>query len=245
MEKVKEEWKQSYEHETAIGFSFPNVGRDMQNFFERDSYVLEAGCGRGHICFGLERIKVNSLGIDIIPDVVKSAHLSAKTKNSNVQFIVGDVTHLPLKAASFDGLVSLGVIEHFRSTSEALQALKETHRILKNNGKAFFSVPNLFVPFRNSLLLFFSKGRWGMYHHVYTVNDLTRMVELSGFSSSHVDVVDLWLPIFFVIDGLLKIVRLSEETRHNIYTVFKKLPQFRVLKLFSGHIVLMLHKNGL
>jgi len=246
MEKVKEEWKKNYEYEKAISFNFPTVNKYIQNFFKQDSFVLEAGCGRGDVCFGIEKNKkVKVVGIDIVPDVVRAAHLSAKTKSSKVQFIVGDVTHLPLKRESFDGLISLGVIEHFRSTSEALQAIKETYRILKNNGKAFFTVPNLFVPFRNSLILFFSRGRWGMYHNFYTVNDLSRIAELSDFSSYHVDVVDLWLPFFFVIDGLLKILRLSTQLRCNMYDFFIKLPQFHVLKLFLGHIVLTAHKNRL
>ena len=124
--------EKNYEYEKAISFNFPTLNKYIQNFFKQDSFVLEAGCGRGDICFGIEKNKkVNVVGVDIVPDVVRAAHLSAKTKSSKVQFIVGDVTHLPLKRESFDGLISLGVIEPFCSTSEALQAIKETYRILK------------------------------------------------------------------------------------------------------------------
>lgn len=96
-----------------------------------------------------------------MPNIVKRAHLYAKTKGSEVQFIIGDVTHLPLRNESFDGAISHGVVEHFRFADEAFQAFREWHRILKDDGKALFTVPNLFVPLQNKFVLFFQEESGG------------------------------------------------------------------------------------
>lgn len=239
MKKVREEWVEAYKSSGYLApYAFPSIRNALLNFFKRGSLVLEAGCGNGSVCFCLEERGVSSIGIDIAPNIVRRAHLSAKTRDSEVQFIIGDVTHLPLRNASVDGVVSLGVIEHFRLTDEAFQAFRESNRVLRNDGKAFFTVPNIFVPLRNRFILFFSRGMWGMYHKSYTVNGLTRLARLSGFTSLHADVVDLWLPIFFVIDGLIKILRVDEKVRLKTYHCMTKLPRIPFTKIILGHILL-------
>lgn len=204
---------------------------------------MEAGCGSGGVCFRLEDLGVKSLGIDIVPNIVKDAYLFAKTISSEAQFIIGDITCLPLRSKSLDGVISLGVVEHFRLTDETFQAFKETYRVLKDNGKALFTVPNLFVSVRNKFLLFFSKGHVGMYHRFYTVRHLTRLAKSSGFSSYHADVVDLWLPVFFVIDGLLKTLGIDKKMRRKIYHYFMKLPHIHILEALLGHILLTVSKR--
>jgi SAM-dependent methyltransferase len=176
------------------------------------------------------------VGLDIVPNIIKRAHRFSKTKGSEAQFVIGDVTHLPFRNRSLDGVVSLGVIEHFRLLDEAFQALRESHRVLKNGGKAFFSVPNVFVPLRNRFVLFFSRGTWGMYHSVYTVDALTEMIRLSGFASIHVDVVDLWLPIFFLINGLLKNLGVDSRVRLKVGFYLTRLPHISFLEMFLGYI---------
>jgi predicted SAM-dependent methyltransferase len=62
-----------------------------------------------------------------------------------VAYLLGD--------ESIDGYISLGVLEHFRSTVEVIKAFKECRRVLKRGGRALITISNIFVPLRNRLLL--------------------------------------------------------------------------------------------
>lgn len=243
MKEVKEEWVKVYKN-SEEGFDFPFERKTLlEIFFESGSFVLEAGCGDGNVCFELEKREIRSLGIDITPNVVKQAHLFCKAKGYSVEFIIGDVTHLPLRNGSFDGVVSLGVIEHFRSTNQAFHAFLESHRVLRKDGKIFVTVPNVFVPLRNKLILFLSRGKLGLYHKFYTINILTKLLRSSGFVQLTYDVIDLWLPIFSVIDGLMKNLNIHKQVRRKTYYFFAMLPRVPFLKIFLGHVLLAARKN--
>lgn len=75
---------------------------------------------------------------------------------------------MPLRDESINGYISLGVVEHFRSTVEVIKAFKECRGVLKKGSRALITIPNILVPFRNRLLLYISRGRIGMFHKAYT-----------------------------------------------------------------------------
>jgi SAM-dependent methyltransferase len=63
---------------------------------------------------------------------------------------VGDVRELPFCDASFDAIYSMGTIEHFDETEQAVQ---EMARVLKPGGRAIVGVPNRYDPFLRPLLV--------------------------------------------------------------------------------------------
>jgi ubiquinone/menaquinone biosynthesis C-methylase UbiE len=183
MEKVRKDWASAYkkakidlEREIRdIDIFDCNVAKFLLEFFKAGHLVLEAGCGTGRICFWLNKKGVSCIGIDIVPEIVKKAAFYAKEKGLPTEFIVADVCNLPLIDGSIDGYISLGVVEHFRSTVEVIKAFKECRRVLKKGGKALITIPNIFVPLRNKLLLYVSRGRMGMFHEAYTKRAFHRM----------------------------------------------------------------------
>lgn len=137
----------------------------------KGEYVLEAGCGAGAMMKVFAKAGGSIFGIDISPEMLKYA----KDKGAVVS---GDIRSLPYKNSSFDYVVSLGVIEHFRE-SEA--AFKECIRVLKKGGRLFINVPN-----RHS---FYFPLRWiaqkfGLYSLEYsrhfTLNELKDMGSENG-----------------------------------------------------------------
>jgi ubiquinone/menaquinone biosynthesis C-methylase UbiE len=249
MEKVRKDWASAYkkakidlEREIRdIDIFDCNVAKFLLEFFKAGHLVLEAGCGTGRFCFWLNKKGVSCVGVDIVPRIVKKAAFYAKARGLPTQFIVADVCNLPLRDESIDGYISLGVVEHFRSTVEVIEAFKECRRVLKKGGKALITIPNIFVPLRNKLLLYISRGRMGMFHEAYTKRAFHQLGRIIG-SSVKVEVFDLWLPVYNILDGVLKMLRINEKTRRRIRVAFTRLPQPSPLTHFLGYIYLIANK---
>lgn len=99
---------------------------------EKEEYVLEAGCGAGGMMKVFAASGGEVFGVDISLEMLKHAKKRGKVA-------LGDVRFLPFKDASFDYVSSLGVIEHFKESKEALC---ECVRVLKKRGRLFINVPN-------------------------------------------------------------------------------------------------------
>jgi ubiquinone/menaquinone biosynthesis C-methylase UbiE len=204
--------------------------------------VLEAGCGTGRFCFWLNKKGIDCIGIDIVPEIVKKAVFYAKDKGLPSYFVVADVCNLPLRDESIDGYLSLGVVEHFRSTVEVIKAFKECRRVLKKGGIALITIPNIFVPLRNRLLLYISRGKIGIIHKAYTKTTFQRLGCVIS-SDVKVEVINLWLPIYNILDGILKRLGIDEKIRRRIKFAFIRLPQKpSLLKSFLGYICIIAMK---
>ena len=109
----------------------------------REHFILEAGCGTGRVVFELSRPTTSPFIIGI--DFSSTACIRAKKQSKkyghafNTEFVIGDIRSLPFKASTFDFVLSLGVIEHFKNPNLLLAEMK---RVLKNQGKLFLETPN-------------------------------------------------------------------------------------------------------
>jgi len=147
----------------------------------RKHSILEAGCGAGRVVFKLSHHATSSFIIGI--DFSSTACIHAKEQSKkysytfNTDFVIGDIRSLPFKASSFDFVLSLGVIEHFKNPNLLLAEMK---RVLKNQGKLFLETPNRKMfklsPFR-------IKERIKLYghHDFYTPLELANLVRKIGF----------------------------------------------------------------
>ena len=107
---------------------WPQVA-EFLNSLEKDSYVLDIGCGNGKYLSVNENLKM--FGTDRSGNLLSIA----KEKNINSQFFVADSLKLPIKTESFDAAISIAVIHHFSNELLRMQALKEMFRIVKKGGK--------------------------------------------------------------------------------------------------------------
>lgn len=103
----------------------------------RDGLVVEAGCGLARYVRYLADRGFDVEGVEANPDAVRAVHAAAP----DLSVIEGDILHLPYADGALAGMISLGVIEHFRNGLEP--ALKEALRVLRPGGVLVISVPSL------------------------------------------------------------------------------------------------------
>jgi SAM-dependent methyltransferase len=118
-------------------------------------------------------------GIDISPPIARAAR--AELGADVLDAIVADVRRLPFADASFDGIYSMGTVEHFDETEAALA---EIRRVLKPGGRAIVGVPNRHDPFLRPLLvaLLNAFGWYGYgFEKSYSRRRLREMLEGAGF----------------------------------------------------------------
>lgn len=127
-------WKKRISLESIkLGDRF--VTSQTLNSLQKGSKVLDAGCGLGQTVWGLSQAGFNAYGIDYAISTVDLVNNLAPDLNISV----GDVFDLPFESNTFDGVWSLGVIEHFPSGYAKI--VQEMWRVLKPGGKAFVTVP--------------------------------------------------------------------------------------------------------
>lgn len=100
-----------------------------------DSRVLDVGCGVGDVVRMLSDRGLRSTGVDV------SVHslTIARRASSKGEYLSASVDRLPFQDETFDGLVSIEVLEHLPDDAAAFI---EMARVLKPNGILVASVPN-------------------------------------------------------------------------------------------------------
>lgn len=119
-------------------------------------------------------------GIDISEPTARQAREAFPA--GALQAAVGDVRAIPFANDSFDAIYSMGTIEHFAETQ---QAIEEMARVLKPGGRAIIGVPNRHDPFLRPL--FATVLQWmGLYAYglekSYSRRTLRTMVEQAGLT---------------------------------------------------------------
>ena len=112
--------------------------RQMQKYLPPGSKILDWGAGFGQMTLILRR-----LGYDVVPyDVVARQHNLFSA--AGTQLSVGQGTRIPFPDASFDAVLSCGVLEH---VEDFAGSVAEVHRVLKPRGYFFvFHLPYVGSP---------------------------------------------------------------------------------------------------
>lgn len=97
--------------------------------------ALEIGYGAGNFLYELKIIHStwNIFGTDFKPQNI------SKLKKNGINVFSSNLTKISIKSNSIDIVYGWMILEHIHNIN---QALLEIHRILKKNGKFYFSVPN-------------------------------------------------------------------------------------------------------
>jgi len=97
----------------------------------RGARVLDLACGTGDLVFGAVERGAEATGLDITPRMVQIAQAKPTMHPTKMQWVVGDMTALPVKSASFD-LVTTGY--GLRNVPDLPTAISEIRRALKPGG---------------------------------------------------------------------------------------------------------------
>lgn len=100
--------------------------------------ILDVGCGLGMMMEYFASRGNDVVGIDIVPQAVRA------NMSRGLHVVEADARAIPFKTDSFDMVYSLGVIEHFEETQQALQ---EQVRTCKPGGIVVAVVPYLITPY--------------------------------------------------------------------------------------------------
>jgi SAM-dependent methyltransferase len=118
-------------------------------------------------------------GVDLSPPIVRDA--IRELGRGVLHAAVSDVRALPYADEAFDLVYSMGTVEHFDETT---QALAEIRRVLKRGGRAIIGVPNRHDPFLRPLLVaaLYRLGWYGYgFEKSYSRRRLRQMLVEAGF----------------------------------------------------------------
>lgn len=111
---------------------------------KKGDHILDAGCGWGYylkLVSSLSTHNFKLVGIDNHKQSIDKARVAVK--NKNLKLLVGDITHMPFKANTFDKVILSEVAEHLENDEAAF---KEIYRVLKPGGFLLITVPNANYP---------------------------------------------------------------------------------------------------
>lgn len=127
-------WQKSLTHaDIARGDRF--VTEQTASVLPVGARVMDAGCGIGATVYGLTRAGYDAYGVDYAETTIATA----RGLFPELKLQVADVRFIPFPDGSFDGIWSLGVIEHFIDDYEPV--IEEARRVLRTGGYLFLTVP--------------------------------------------------------------------------------------------------------
>lgn len=94
---------------------------------DKNSHLLDLGCGTGNYTAELQKAARSVIGIDISKGMIEQA----KAKFPHLQFLCCDVTHLPFDSETFDGAFAIQVLHHVKDKETFL---REAYRVLHKGG---------------------------------------------------------------------------------------------------------------
>jgi|SRR3989344_1455491 len=109
----------------------------INKYFPKKTKILESGCGLGRYVRYMQDGGWDMTGLEIDAGAVKVV----KKYWPDLKIIEGDAANSPFKNNTFDGIISLGVIEHW--TEGPMPPLDEMYRTLKPGGIALITAPCL------------------------------------------------------------------------------------------------------
>lgn len=137
-----DKWDGMYERETEnLEDEFFRLRRDfavdyVTRRYDTSAAICDLGCGAGPTISGLLKRGYDTVGLDYSSDMLEKA---AKRIGGRRPLVRCDIQATPLRDASFDCALCLGVIsyvEHYETV------IKEIHRILKPGGTAVVAYRN-------------------------------------------------------------------------------------------------------
>jgi len=107
----------------------------LLRYLPRTGLILDAGCGTAKWPIYLRRAGYRCVGVEISPD----AWRMAREMDAGLPLVGADTRRMPLRTASVDAVLSLGVVEHDEAGPG--ENLCELRRVLKPGGLLVLAVP--------------------------------------------------------------------------------------------------------
>lgn len=121
-----------YNDSTLKAFSIHDRNQidEFAKLLVKNATVLDVGCGAGRDTNFLHKKGFDVTGLDLSTGLIKIA----RNSYPKLDFILGNMTSLPFKDNSFDGVWSHASLLHLESIEDVKNALSEFKRVLTNKG---------------------------------------------------------------------------------------------------------------
>lgn len=105
----------------------------FEKYFDRDSHILEVGCGTGRVSFGLMSLGYHHMvGLDLSEQMLAEAQRFNDENHFNLSLILGDATALPFEDSIFDGAIfAFNGLMQIPGKENRVKALCEINRVIK------------------------------------------------------------------------------------------------------------------
>jgi 2-polyprenyl-3-methyl-5-hydroxy-6-metoxy-1,4-benzoquinol methylase len=204
---------------------------DMLNIKPGD-HILDIGCGSGVACLVLGEHHRNAFftGVDPSPKAIEFANNNCK--RSNNKFINAFLPEPEALNYPVTKILLLEVIEHMPA-NEAEHLLSSLFSLLENNGSLIISTPNRkslwpIIEFTLDLFRLVPKLSGEQHFHIYTQNELLRLVEKVGFTLQESRTINFLSPFAALISKKLAANIHKKEVRFK-----SKLGSVMLLKLIK------------
>lgn len=154
----------------------------LRNFINKDSIVLDVGCGMGRIEKSLAEYCKEIHGVDVSGRMTKFARNYLK-EHKNVFFYKNNGRDLSIfQDDKFNFVFSIITIQHLEK-EDAYIYISEMHRVLKPNGRIYLQFPNFLSDEVFGWFVDYAKQRSRHIGRVrgYTVIEVEKMMNSVGF----------------------------------------------------------------
>ncbi len=153
-------WNAFWEEYKIEGEAQTLPGEFPLDLIDKNSRIVELGCGSGRVVDYFNRLGYNTYGIDISENAVKVIKTNAKRQRLLNKVVINDCSTLAFKNESFGTVICLGVLEHYPREKEMNSCLSEIKRVLTNKGVAIVSLPHRISAFIFVELFKRLTGKW-------------------------------------------------------------------------------------
>lgn len=138
---LKSSPSQSAAMSTAVGGHFELFGEIEHSLLTHYGLVegmsvVDVGCGSGRLAYALHQRRIDYLGTDVVPELIRYA--KSKCQRPDWKFAVITELAIPAPERSADFVTFFSVFTHLRH-EESFIYLQEAKRVLKPGGVAVFS----------------------------------------------------------------------------------------------------------
>ncbi|OLZ12025.1 hypothetical protein BFX06_14580 [Sulfobacillus thermosulfidooxidans] len=175
-------------------------GQDLARLIEilhlaPKSLVLDAACGTGHTALELARQGHHVIGLDVTREMLEEAESLAQQSHLSIQWVQGNVHHLPWEPDTFDAITCRRAAHHF---SDLAHFLREAKRVLKPGGHLGISdmtAPSDAIEWLNQL----ERYRDGSHEAARSANEWAHLIAEAGLDlvtlnvSAEIMTAEQWL----------------------------------------------------
>lgn len=201
--------------------------------------IADIGCGEGYVSRMLAKRGAEVIGVDVSERLIRLAQQQEKKHPQGIRYLVAPAQDLHfIKSNSQDAAISVLVFCCFKKDSDAIKALKETHRILRPDGEFILALPHpLDIAQISTGWVKYSDGKvnyWSLGPiHKQLIKSSGEQFEIENYHRPLEKIVSMVITARFRIEGIIEPKPSSRDCsiHKTRWTKEKDIPYYIIMKL--------------